>query len=290
MRFSVLVSALAVAVAAIALTGCVSLTPEMQARLSGPVEEAAVSGRALLEPSAQAGNARAQLSWSLVLRYGLHGVTADADQAKLWRTRAVASRGSTTTAVWVPGYKKVPGHTQIMTLPKYDLTETEAQVAEACAALLDAPGTEAARTQALDKGTCGGAVNYEKLRPVWAAAKAEHPPAAATGQGRYLTGIAWMLPIGRQIAEAFSPRATADKVAGEVELDCAVTPDGRLSACDVVREAPEGYELGTIAARFFVAHVTADPGSFTAPLRADARTHFVVHWSADGLMNVRAGG
>ena len=157
------------AVAVMALAGCVTFSPQTQAWLSGPVRDAAISGQAVLEPMAQAGNAKAQLSWSLVLRYGLHGVKADAEQAKLWRTRAVASRGTTTTAIWVPGYKKTPGHTQLMNLPVYDVNETQAEVAEACADLLDQPGADL--QVRLDKGVCGGADNYAQLRPLWLAAK-----------------------------------------------------------------------------------------------------------------------
>ena len=159
------------AVAVVTLAGCVTLSPQTQALLSGPVRDAALSGPAALEPLAQAGNAKAQLSWSLVLRYGLHGVKVDADQARLWRTRAVASRGTTTTAVWVPGFKKTPGHTQLMTLPVYDVNETQAEVAETCAALLDQPGADLQAK--LDKGVCGGAGMYAQLKPLWLAAKGE---------------------------------------------------------------------------------------------------------------------
>ena len=157
--------------AAVGLAGCVSLTPERQAQWSGPVEDAAMGMPADLQARAAGGQAKAQLSWSLVVRYGLHGVTADVAEAQKWRTRAVASRGSQTTAVWVPGFKKTPGHTQIMQIPVYDVTETQAQVAEACAALLDAPGTDAALSAALAKGTCGGRDNYVRLGREWAVAK-----------------------------------------------------------------------------------------------------------------------
>jgi hypothetical protein len=109
------------------LTACVTLGPEQRSRLSGTVEIAAQLPPAEIKAAADAGDGHAQLSYSLVLRYGLNHTPTNASLADVYRGRAVASRGSTTTAIYVPAAGKMPGHTQLISVPKYDVSEVEAR-------------------------------------------------------------------------------------------------------------------------------------------------------------------
>ncbi len=150
--------------ATLLLGGCVTLTPQLQAQFSNRIIDAAeqTSG-AELKILADAGDGHAQYSYSLVLRYALQSDTpVDVVAADAYRARAVASRGTVTSAVYVPGTKKTAGHTMLINTPTYDVSSTEAGVVEACVALLTAA------TVPSDIGAvCGGPDNFQKLKAQW---------------------------------------------------------------------------------------------------------------------------
>jgi len=155
------------------LAGCVSLSPTVQAQFSQIVFAALTRSPDALQSAADAGDGHAQLSYALVLQYGLNGATPDDGQAGYYRQMATAARGSTTSAVYVPGYRKAPGHTQLITMPQYDVTEREAQSAQACAELLaeGAEGRDVANKT--ESGVCGGPQNYARLAGLWQRARSQ---------------------------------------------------------------------------------------------------------------------
>lgn len=148
------------------LGGCATLGDPQAASLSAKIVETALVGTpAELQQAADNGNAPAQLSYSIVLRYGLNGVKPDAERASVYRTRATSSRGSTNTAVYLPDGKH-SGHTQLISVPRYDLSESVAKATDDCAGALNA------RLKPDSIGDqCGGPGNYTHLSDLWAKAQ-----------------------------------------------------------------------------------------------------------------------
>ncbi len=173
------------AVVVLLLAGCVSLplSADRQLAFCRSIEMALEQSPAALRESADAGDGHAQLALSIVQAHGLNGESVDEAAASINRNRAMASRGTTTTAIYVPGYLKVPGHTQLISVPVTDVSAIEAQTVDACVALLvlpvQEPHTPMADAQAritrnlLAKGACGGAENYGRLSLGWAKAKSQ---------------------------------------------------------------------------------------------------------------------
>ncbi len=159
------------ALALVTLSGCATLSPELQARYSTSVEMALTTAPDELKAAADKGDGHAQLGYSFVLRYGLNGVPADPASADAYRARAVASRGTTTSAVYVPGYKRVPGHTQLLNVPQYDVNLTEADAAQDCAAVLAGTFAKDLADKKVQSGTCGGEAGFIRLQSLWAKAK-----------------------------------------------------------------------------------------------------------------------
>ncbi len=158
--------AIAVLAFAAALGGCVTvMSPQMRVAFSATVDDALQKSPADLKAQADTGQARAQLSYSIVLRYGLNGTPVDVAAADHYRALAIAQRGTTTTAIYVPGYAKVPASTELVDIPVYDVPLGAAIVAEACAAALATPPG-----QAQDVDACGGADNTARLSALWKAA------------------------------------------------------------------------------------------------------------------------
>lgn len=151
-------------VATLMLGGCATLAPEVQARFDNRVIEAAeLTPGAQLKTMADTGDGHAQYSYSLVLRYGLQADTpVDVPAADVYRARAMASRGSQTTAIYVPGTKKTAGHTMLVDMPQYDVLPLEARTVEACLALLTATSAPADIG-----GVCGGPDNFQRLKAQW---------------------------------------------------------------------------------------------------------------------------
>ncbi|WP_337188809.1 hypothetical protein [Phenylobacterium sp.] len=56
-------------------------------------------------------------------------------------------------------------------------------------------------------------------------------------------------PTFADVRAAYPAKAQADKVGGSATLGCRIGRDGRLSACEIVREAPERYGFGVAARR-----------------------------------------
>jgi hypothetical protein len=158
---------------ALLVAGCVSLplSADRQLAFCQSIAMALEQSPAALRESADAGDGHAQLALSIVQTYGLNGEPVDSTAANYNRGRALASRGTTTTAIYVPGYLKVPGHTQLISIPVTDVSEIEERTVAACVAILESPGNN---TQAqIADGACGGGENYRRLSEGWAKAKSQ---------------------------------------------------------------------------------------------------------------------
>lgn len=167
------------------LAGCVSLplSADRQLAFCRSIDMALAQSPAALRASADAGDGHAQLALSIVQAHGLNGAPVDSTAAAYNRGRALASRGTTTTAIYVPGYLKVPGHTQLISVPVTDVSESEARTVDRCVELLVMPvqdprspmGDAQAKmtTDLLDKGACGGEENYRRLSADWAKATSQ---------------------------------------------------------------------------------------------------------------------
>ena len=164
---------LSVIVASGLLSACVTLPlgAGVQQTFCETIAEALQQAPATLQEEADAGHGRAQLAYAIVLDHGLNGRLPDHDLAMVYRERAVAVRGTTTTAIYVPGVNKVPGHTQLVSIPRTDVSGTEMRALDACLALLS---SNEMNSTALRRGVCGGAENYQRLKALWRAA---HPTA-----------------------------------------------------------------------------------------------------------------
>ncbi len=166
----------------ILLAGCVSLplSADRQLAFCRSIEMALEQSPAALRENADAGDGHAQLALSIVQAHGLNGAAVDPAAAAYNRGRALASRGTTTTAIYVPGYLKVPGHTQLISVPVSDVSESEERTVDTCVAILVMPVQKAhspmadaqakMTTDLLDKGACGGTENYRRLSAGWAKA------------------------------------------------------------------------------------------------------------------------
>ena len=150
----------------LALAGCATMGDPRVAALSVQVVESALTEAPVeLQRAADQGQANAQLSYSIVLRYGLNGTKADADAAKAYHMLALASRGTTTTAIYVPNGKH-SGHTQLVSIPRYDISGATAWAADDC---VDALQTQV-KAEAIGN-RCGGADTYTHLAGLWAQAR-----------------------------------------------------------------------------------------------------------------------
>ena len=154
------------AFAVMALSGCATVGDPRLAPLSAQIIDSALTGApAQLQQAADQGNANAQFSYSIVLHYGLNGARQDADAAGAYRRLALASRGTTTSAIYVPSGKH-SGHTQLISIPRYDITAGEAKSIDACV------DTLSSRLRAdLVTTQCGGPANYARLADLWAKAR-----------------------------------------------------------------------------------------------------------------------
>lgn len=155
------------AVAAMAVSGCVTLTPEGQRNMCLAIEKALTVPEGQLETSY---SARDRFAASIALRYGLNGAPrnealADAILARL------TSPETRTMSYWVGSTKKVPGHMEFMPMTTYAVDPSEVQLVDNCLALLTDPGEPP--QAALDGGVCGGADYYRHLKELWIA-KAAH--------------------------------------------------------------------------------------------------------------------
>lgn len=91
---------------------------------------------------------------------------------------------------------------------------------------------------------------------------------------RVITNPDWAeRPSGADAARLFPHRALEDRVSGRAVIGCRVTDDGRLEACRVEEEEPEGYGFGESALAM------ADRFRMT-PGHGGARVNIPVAWNA----------
>jgi hypothetical protein len=139
--------------------------PQVAALSVQIVEQALTQPPADLRQAADQGSASAQLSYSIVLRYGLKGSRTDVGAADAYRRQALASRGTTTTAIYVPTGKH-SGHTQLISIPRYDISGGTAKATDDCVDALQAQIKPEAITN-----QCGGVANYIRLAGLWSGAR-----------------------------------------------------------------------------------------------------------------------
>ena len=82
-------------------------------------------------------------------------------------------------------------------------------------------------------------------------------------------------PTAAEMAAVYPAKAKAQGVAGGVELICAATRDGALTACDVLGETPRGYGFGSAARKLTQQRVKV------AGVAKDAEVRVPITFSAD---------
>ena len=95
------------------------------------------------------------------------------------------------------------------------------------------------------------------------------PPApAAPPPPRYIEHPLWLsIPSAEQLGEYYPDAALRSNVAGEVTLQCTVTAQGHMTACNASSETPEGLGFGQAAiriSRFFTMGPLTAQGIATA--------------------------
>jgi hypothetical protein len=155
----------AAALTGLVLAGCATMDSPRTAALSASfVEVALTHAPAELRAAADRGEAGPQLSYSIVLRYGLNGTAPNAVAADVYEKAALASRGTTTTAIYVPDGKH-SGHTQLISIPRYEISAAMGRAADVCAdALRSGLKADVITTQ------CGGPDAYLRLADLWSKA------------------------------------------------------------------------------------------------------------------------
>jgi hypothetical protein len=153
----------AVTLAAMMLSGCVTLTPERQRNMCLAIERALTEPEALLENSS---SPRDRFAASIALRYGLNG--APRDEARADAILGVLTAPHTSMmSYWVSGTKKVPGHMAFLPMTTYVLDPYEVQVVDNCLTLLT--NANEPPQPLLDDGVCGGPENFRHLKELWVA-------------------------------------------------------------------------------------------------------------------------
>lgn len=120
------------------LAGCASApSPDERAQLLAPVVLALTSSPAALRQAADAGDAEAQLSYSIVLKAGLNGSTPDLLSSIDYAKRAAAPRGTRTNAIYIPGFKGRAGSVSLINSPVYAVSPRQLAVVNDCVAWLE---------------------------------------------------------------------------------------------------------------------------------------------------------
>jgi hypothetical protein len=153
----------ALTMAAMTLSGCVTLTPEGQRNMCLAIERALTEPEALLENS---NSPRDRFAASIALRYGLNGTPRDEARADAILGVLTAPHTSM-MSYYVAGTKKMPGHMAFLPMTTYVLNPYEVQVVDNCLTLLTDPGEPP--QAALDSGVCGGGENFRHLKELWVA-------------------------------------------------------------------------------------------------------------------------
>ncbi|HEV2082509.1 MAG TPA: hypothetical protein VGR32_08635 [Brevundimonas sp.] len=147
--------------AALAVSGCAPLRDAQTEAALETLRVATGDDVGGLRARAEAGDARAQHAWAVVLQYGLHGVAADPAGADLWRARAMAQRGTMPISQYTPAFNGQPSRVNLIYVPRYDMNLHDIRIVSACAAALDSGSPGAA---------CGDAGTAVELALAWAAA------------------------------------------------------------------------------------------------------------------------
>jgi protein TonB len=109
-----------------------------------------------------------------------------------------------------------------------------------------------------------------------ACAAAEVDAFATSPTGRSVE-LSWAAqPSGRDLIQAYPPRALARGIQGETRLMCRIWPNGRLYGCYVVSETPPGFGFAGAALSLvprFQARLL--PGR---PIPRDMRVTVGIHW------------
>lgn len=89
----------------------------------------------------------------------------------------------------------------------------------------------------------------------------------------------WTYPDSDQMFSAFPAEALKAGIEGRVAIDCLVSADGTLTACDVMSEEPAGYGFGEATANAFVKFCHVDPASVPGGIQPGARKKFIYKWT-----------
>jgi hypothetical protein len=119
-----------------ALAACTTATsPTLKGRFA--LDAALARPPAETQAMASAGQAQAQLAWSIVLHYGLHRVPADPAAAEIWIGKATAERQTTTFPVYTPPMHGRGGSVTFIPLHGAKIDLHEARSVFRCADALD---------------------------------------------------------------------------------------------------------------------------------------------------------
>lgn len=154
------------AIAALGLISCAIVPPVGAPAPQYILRDALTSPVADIEARAEKGNARAQLSLSILYQYGLRGKPLSLVSASQWRGRALRSTTTTPITQYIPGINGKPGRTAIINLPKSDVPGAEVAATDACAAKLNSGIPDLQATT-----SCGGPGVFMELSQLWASAK-----------------------------------------------------------------------------------------------------------------------
>lgn len=128
----------------------------------GPLRAALVESPSSLQVRADRGEASAQLSLSLALRYGFGGAPIDSASADALQRKATSQRGSTPITTYIAGLRGKPGRVSTIYLPRYEISPVTATHNGRCAAVI-ALGAQGPAAQQM----CGGPESHAELRRLW---------------------------------------------------------------------------------------------------------------------------
>ncbi len=68
---------------------------------------------------------------------------------------------------------------------------------------------------------------------------------------------------------------------GQVTIDCAITPNGDLTSCKVVKSQPSDPMAGELVADSFLCYAHVDPKAIANGRPTNGRKKFTFRWDAD---------
>ena len=96
-------------------------------------------------------------------------------------------------------------------------------------------------------------------------------------KARY-THAHWTYPGSEQMADAYPREAQDSRIQGAAQIACFIKPDGYISRCVVMAEAPKGYNFGLATAGAFQKYAHVDPASVDGGIQAGDFYVFVFKW------------